>query len=338
MTPCHARRSDSDRRFLSVLDRRSWLAVAGTAAGAVASGDQSAEPDKSSPLDPGLGEAVAQRWRFGMEVTTRAALRGLTSTFVVPANHREQSVELSSREVDVPLTATPRPQPDGQATQIVVTAPAVPGRSRLSALIEVDVRVRAQSPPDTTEGLQILRRTPRTMKRYLGSSPHIDTGNGRVRRFQRALIEDAADDEPAWTTVRRIYDAVRSKVKYVEGPIRNASDALISGEGDCEDLTSLFVAVCRISNVPARMVWIPGHCYPEFCLFDASERPHWYPCQAAGDDLFGEMPADKPILQKGDKFRVPEHRRPVRYLSEYMRADPVGRGEPKVTFVSRRLS
>ena len=42
-----------------------------------------------------------------------------------------------------------------------------------------------------------------------------------------------------------------------------------------------------------------------------------------------KMPAGKPILQKGDEFRVPEHRAPVRYLAETLRCDRRGRGTPK---------
>ena len=52
-------------------------------------------------------------------------------------------------------------------------------------------------------------------------------------------------------------------------------------------------------------VWVPGHCYPEFYLEDAEGRGHWIPCQAAGTRAFGSMPEHRPILQKGDNFRVP---------------------------------
>ena len=93
---------------------------------------------------------------------------------------------------------------------------------------------------------------------------------------------------------------------------------LTEGRGDCEEMTSLFVALCRNARVPARMVWIPDHCYPEFYLEDADGEGFWFPCQAAGTRQFGRMDEYRPVLQKGDRFKVPEKKVPVRYVSEFL--------------------
>ena len=86
---------------------------------------------------------------------------------------------------------------------------------------------------------------------------------------------------------------------------RVACKQLDDGVGDCEELSSLFIAICRAAGVPARAVWIPGHTYPEFYLVDEQGEGHWYPCQIAGAGHdFGRMPESKPILQKGDRFRI----------------------------------
>ena len=92
------------------------------------------------------------------------------------------------------------------------------------------------------------------------------------------------------------------------------------GFGDCEELTSLFVAMCRVAGIPARSVWVPGHCYPEFYLEDEQGEGHWYPCQAAGTRIFGAMPEARPVLQKGDNFRIPGSRQPQRYVQETVTA------------------
>ena len=104
-----------------------------------------------------------------------------------------------------------------------------------------------------------------------------------------------------------MFDWVRANVKYeFAEEIKPAIEALKDGKGDCEELSSLVIALCRASGIPARAVWVPGHCYPEFCLNDEQGKPHWFPCQAAGADRqFGSMIEDRPILQKGDNFRVP---------------------------------
>ena len=121
----------------------------------------------------------------------------------------------------------------------------------------------------------------------------------------------------AWAQVEGIYDWVRTNIEYRKGPIRHIRDALKDKKGDCEEMTGLFVAICRASNIPARCVWIPEHCYPEFYLEDPNGEGHWFPCQVAGDRQFGQMHEYRPILQKGDRFKVPEETLPLRYIAEY---------------------
>ncbi len=60
----------------------------------------------------------------------------------------------------------------------------------------------------------------------------------------------------------------------------------------------------------------------------------WYPCESAGTRAFGEMPLARPILQKGDNFRVPERREHLRYASDYMIGVPTpGGGRPAVKYI-----
>ena len=98
-------------------------------------------------------------------------------------------------------------------------------------------------------------------------------------------------------------------------------------------MTSLFVAICRSSRIPARMVWIPDHCYPEFYLEDTQGQGTWFPCQAAGTRQFGAMDEYRPVLQKGDRFKVAEKRQPVRYVAEFFRCVPQGKRDPRPLFV-----
>src|SRR5262249_39656437 len=108
------------------------------------------------------------------------------------------------------------------------------------------------------------------------------------------------------------------------------------GTGDCEDISSLFIAMCRASEIPARTVWVPGHCFPEFYLEDKQGNGYWIPCQAAGDRAFGGIGELRPILQKGDNFRVPEERERQRYVAEHFRAADA-KGAPSVRFVREML-
>ena len=74
---------------------------------------------------------------------------------------------------------------------------------------------------------------------------------------------------------------------------------------------------------PARAVWIPGHTYPEFYLEDENGKGHWFPCQAAGSYQFGSMSEKRPILQKGDRFKVSGQRELVRYAQPTLKCKNV---------------
>ena len=96
----------------------------------------------------------------------------------------------------------------------------------------------------------------------------------------------------------------------------------------------MFIALCRINKIPARMVWVNGHVYPEFYLEYAEGKGHWYPCESAGTRAFGEMPLSRTILQKGDNFRVPERKEKLRYASDFLIGLPTpGGGKPKVKYI-----
>ena len=119
-----------------------------------------------------------------------------------------------------------------------------------------------------------------------------------MRSTKRSPIrfEESAND---WEKIEAIYDAVLKKIDYVEGPDKSAVEALHDKQADCQGRSALFIALCRLNKVPARMVWVHGHCYPEFYMEHAEGEGYWYPCESAGTRAFGEMPLARTILQKG---------------------------------------
>ena len=207
--------------------------------------------------------------------------------------------------------------------------------STVEFIVEVDIQRSRILPPEDTGSLVIPKRIPRELKLYTGNSPFIDASHRSIRSAAKEVAEMEAEND--WRRGELAYDYVRDKVKYVEGDLKNASQALKDGSGDCEEMTSLFVAICRNLKVPARVVWIPDHCYPEFYLEDADGNGVWYPCQAAGTRQFGQMDEMRPVLQKGDRFKVAEKKTPVRYVSEFFRCDRKGTGTPRPKFIRERF-
>ena len=150
----------------------------------------------------------------------------------------------------------------------------------------------------------------------------------------RTIFSEATSGpESDWEKILAVYDYVRDNVQYKdEDDAKGALDTLEDGTGDCKAMTALFVAICRAGNVPARTVWVDGHCYPEFLMLDDEGEPHWFPCQIAGTYAFGGMPDLRIILSKGDLFRTPEKPDTTqRFVGDYLRTLINRTSSPPVT-------
>ncbi|WP_231756680.1 transglutaminase domain-containing protein [Lignipirellula cremea] len=274
---------------------------------------------------PQYGEPVTLTIVKGVRITTPGGARGVTATFPIPATWPEQAVE--ELQTDHPASvqrAGTRDLPGG-SQQIVLSIPLMKAGEVAEVANTYRVQRRPIEPPADTSRLQRPPRPVGELRQYLGASPGIQTAN---TRFRKTAEEIAAGEVEGWALVKKTFDWVRANMKYVGGELRGALWAAEHGQGDCEEYTSLFIALSRANGVPARAVWVPGHCYAEFYLEDASGRGWWFPCDALQENEPGRLRRTLPILQKGDSFEVPELRGKQRYLSESLTARDVGRGAP----------
>ncbi len=283
----------------------------------------------------GYGETSTTRWRIGMRLRTPVTCNRVIATFPIPMEWPEQRVTVIRKDVDPIIRGWGLRDLLGGARQVVLQIPRIAAGQSAEAMFEFEVERKTILAPEQTDDLRIPTRVPRDMRRFMGNSPSIDASHVRVRNASKEIAGMEAETD--WERVEQIYDYVRDHVKYTEGPIRDASEALQDGEGDCEELTSLFVALCRNARVPARMVWIPGHAYPEFYLEDGDRNGHWFPCQVAGTRQFGRMEEERPVLQKGDRFKPPESKVPVRYVSEFFTCDKLGNRDPDPDFIREQI-
>ncbi|KAA5540716.1 transglutaminase domain-containing protein [Roseiconus nitratireducens] len=270
-------------------------------------------------------------WRIGLVLKTPVTCTNVLATFPVPTDWPEQKVTVRNQTVDPKISRWQVRDLGGGTKQVVLQAQRIPAGSETEMLFEVDIERARILPPESTDQFVIPPRISRDLRLYTGNSPFIDASHRAIRTAAAEIQERPA--ATAWERVEQIYDFVRDKVEYVEGDLKNASQALEDGKGDCEEMTSLFVALCRNLDIPARVVWIPDHCYPEFYLEDGEGNGTWFPCQAAGTRQFGRMDETRPVLQKGDRFKIPEKRQTVRYVSEFFQCDRRGSGTPEPTFV-----
>ncbi len=260
------------------------------------------------------------------------ACRGLYATVPVPLAWDEQEVQILEEDFSPEVSRHTYRTTDGTVRQLLVKIPYLASGQEAHAIVTFEVRRRRIEPPPSTAELKIPKRLNRDLRTYLGSSPYIEVRNRQITTLAKEVTRDKST---AWEQVEAIYGTVREKVVYKNGPLKGALAALRDGTGDCEELTSLFIAMCRARKIPARTVWIPGHCYPEFYLADATGQGHWFPCQAAGTRAFGEMDEQRPILQKGDNFQIDEKpKERQRYVAEFLRGLPTpGGGKPRVQFI-----
>jgi len=284
-----------------------------------------------------LGKDVTQRYQIGMLVSAQGGpCQGIYATAPVPTDWPEQTVQVITEDISPNVQKIDYRIIGGTVKQMLVSMPYIAPGQEVKALVTLEIRRYSLLPPDDTSifVLPNERKLSKEMRQYLAPSPYIESNHTKIRAISKEILTKHKADT-AWQKVEAIYDDIRARVEYVNGPLKGALKSLQDGNGDCEELSSLFIAVCRASDIPARIVWVPDHCYPEFYLEDKDGKGFWFPCQAAGTREFGGITEHRPVLQKGDNFQVPEKPRDrMRYVSELLTGKG---GTPKVKWVREIL-
>ena len=246
----------------------------------------------------------------------RGALQKAIATGPIPIDWPEQQVKLIS-ERKTPGTITREVKTTGQATMLVCQFPNIPVKG--SGIVErIYELTRSQLVFDLpTEKLDRPKKLTGLPKIHMGGAPGVEVFDRRLKKLHQELARPQAT---GGKQARIFYDWIRKNIKFQEGNFRGARQTYEKRIGDCEDLTALFVALCRIDGIPARTVWIEGHAYAEFYLEDQTQRGYWIPAELTAADWFGKSAQYDPILQKGDKFYDAIARRNVRYVPQSARA------------------
>jgi hypothetical protein len=285
-----------------------------------------------------LGKPQKVRFRVGAEITaSRGACRNIVAMVAVPIDCAEQQVTSVEEDFSPEVReVTYRPLPGGEVKQMLISIPYLADGASAHAIVTSEITTYTVLPPEETKELKIPKKIPSKLKLYTLPSPYIEINHQRIHALSKEILAEVKEDATDWEKIEAIYDGVLKKIDYVEGPDKGAAQALRDGKADCQGRSVVFIAVCRANKIPARMVWVHGHCYPEFYLEHAPGEGQWYPCESAGTRAFGEMPLARPILQKGDNFRVPERKdkEHLRYASDYLIGLPTaGGGKPKVHYI-----
>jgi transglutaminase-like putative cysteine protease len=288
---------------------------------------QPAAQDDTAPAGPTYGNDSSMRVKLGVEISAPAdGFRKLVATFPLPMQWPEQSVQIVDKEFSSHVGKVRINTLAGGVRQAEVHIPRLAAGETARAVYVLDVQRRWTYAPEHTDNFVVPRRVPREVRKFLKPSPLIETDHREIKEAARQFAIDK--DKPVWPQVEAIYGWVREHIRHEEGtiPLRGALAALRQQTGDCEEYTSLFVALCRVNGIPARSVWIPGHTYPEFYLQDHKGHGHWFPCESLGDYSFGKLHRHNVVLQKGDNFKMSQKKDLQRYVSETLSGLPAGAG------------
>jgi hypothetical protein len=300
-----------------------------------------------------------QRWKTGiiLEAAT-GPCANIFGTFSVPVDWPEQDVKVVEEVVsDTVRQSEYRNLEDGLRQMVFVVSRLEPGE-KAEVLVTYEITRRLKPLPADTSVYRIPETVPRDIGRYLAISPQIDSRDAKIRMLAKELT---ADKETAWEQVAAIYEWVKENIKHSNDPLQGTSATLKEKKGGHEDLAGLFIALCRASKIPARIVWVPGYCYAEFYLETADQdgrkdededqdeeedkdkdkgkgkgkeeeaaRGEWFPCEFKEKTEFALLSQPYMILQKGDNFKVPEAKERKRFVPEFVRGKV---GSPVVTVV-----
>jgi hypothetical protein len=277
---------------------------------------------------PKLGKSLSQVWRAGIIIYPGPALNNVKLTLPVPMDWFEQQViKVDEEKTNAEIAAGIEYNIiNNGARELTLKLGNIPPAKEVQVILAFELKNYELLPPDNPKDYVIPKKVPKDIQPYLRESPNIESDNPR---FTKMFHDITRDRTSAWEKVEALYTFVQNNVKYDDDGWKKSADGALAvtkmpkGQwtGDCKDMSCLFVALCRAGKVPARIVRVPEHCYPEFYLElpppkksqketgiitaaskDKTPQGFWFPCQVSGTYAFGEIPERRVILQKGDSF------------------------------------
>jgi hypothetical protein len=295
---------------------------------------RAAVKNRYATIDPALELADPRTYRLRVMVrisAPEATVNNIVATCPIPMEWPEQKVRLLSEQVSPGARVSETVLP-GQAAMLKFQVARIAQGD--SASIERMYEITRYRTKFTLPGEDLVMpktAPPELREQLIGIPPGVEIQNQKMIDLANTLNTETRDAGP-WETAKSFWTWTRDNVKFENGDFRGAMHALDQHCGDCEEMSALFVGLCRLSKIPARTVWVHSHDYPEFYLVDKQGKGHWIPAQVLGPAWFGEMAEYRPIFQKGDRFYDPLKKEYVRYVPQTVRGGGDAKVLPQVEF------
>jgi len=232
------------------------------------------------------GEVVLEKSPMGFETVRET--QADAQTMAVPFNVR---TDLLTASAIVPTGKGPIVEPrDVRLMRLRLTGAAVDatdlsgvGQSMGENVLEVrDAQTFQAGPADPD------------IERYLQAEPLIESDAPEIVAEAKAAVREAVGSRVQAERLTRHVNAILEKKPTVSLP--SAREVLRTRVGDCNEHTTLYVAMARALGIPARisvgLVSVRGafyyHAWPEVYLADGRSRGMWLPV----DPTLNEFPAD----------------------------------------------
>lgn len=255
---------------------------------------------------PTYGSPVTRGWRVGVVIKTgRQPIKDVLTYIPVPQQWPEQEVNIFDDEVPGNFEVQEVEQLQG-LQRLVLHGRAIEAKQTVVALMTYSITTKPINLPSDTSIFRLPNGKEKAVKGFLMTSEGINFRNKKLRK-QAEELASAADND--WDKAKAIYDWVRSNIEQLpevaNARYLGAQAAFVKQEGFKDDVVSLFIAMCRSVEIPARTVYHDSGSYAEFMLDDPAGNHHWFPCDLVGLEAFGKSVEPKLVLQKGDSIKVP---------------------------------
>ncbi|HWC90491.1 MAG TPA: transglutaminase domain-containing protein [Pirellulales bacterium] len=264
---------------------------------------------------------------IGIELEGLGEADSLLATTPVPVEHPEQKIEEFHVETEG-CEATVRELAAGMG-QLLLSADSLAQGAVARAIVHYKLTLFKQSFNYERDQFPAQQKPAAELRKaYLQDSPGIQTGSKQVRTLAAELCEGLTHP---WDKARRFAEWIPKNIRPQIGSYTSVTAALDRRLGDCEEMSAVFVALCRSIGMPARLVWVPNHNWAEFYLVDSAGAGHWIPAHTACYAWFGWTGAHELVLQKGDRVLCPEQHKRVRLLEDWMQ---YGGRKPRAMYVA----
>ncbi|WP_157665133.1 transglutaminase-like domain-containing protein [Mariniblastus fucicola] len=271
------------------------------------------EDEELGEIEGGIsfGPPSVTNWRVGVVMATGAnPVRNATCRIPIPIQWPEQTVSVYEENLPGEIKSVTW-EDLGNIRLMTLQMVNVPPGTNVIATVTFTVSTSQIIAPKNTSIFRIPSKRSREIKAYYGESPEISMRNTKLKKQAKTLFQTTASD---WAKVEGLYDWVRDNIEERSGDAKGSIETFLDKSGTGEDRVGLFIAMCRINKVPARMVFVDGSQYAEFYLVDNKEVGHWFPCKVSGIREFGSIGEPRVILQKGDNYRVPGEKKKLKFV------------------------